>query len=312
MKKNAVGILIKDRWALTQKCLQSLYHTDQSKDSYDLYLIDNGSSPDVSGNLKEWARSGLIPVKNLIRIPEVSMSKAWNLFLGLTKNYLYRTKLDNDMIFANTPVSLETKTSQKPITGARPPSPGDAGANPGAIPVAGFIIGAGKIVNKNTVHSRHTCFLQYMEEAIVESKLGICSLVPLMYQQTLAQGMQMMGQKIFRGQKCLVGACMMITKDTFAQLGYFDESLPCSLDLEYSQRAMAASISAGYVDKYYVLDAGYNNSTLSQDIKQMHEQTAKQLAQEIPFQRPFVSTSWQKSIENIRRIADDNVIVDIK
>ena len=66
-RTHALGLLVKNRWNLTQKTLQSLYHTDQLKDSYDLFIIDNGSDPVLSSNLSEWAKTAIIPVKNLIR-----------------------------------------------------------------------------------------------------------------------------------------------------------------------------------------------------------------------------------------------------
>ena len=157
MKRNhAVGIVIRDRWSLTQKTLQSLYHSDQLKDSYDLYLIDNGCSQIVAQNISDWCRSSIVPVKNLIRTKPLGIGPAWNLFLMITRDYMYRTKLDNDLIFANTPVAVQP--FERDNRSSNRPSPADAGTNPGATPVASFIMGAGQRVEKRSMVG-HTCFL---------------------------------------------------------------------------------------------------------------------------------------------------------
>jgi len=165
MRKHCIGIVVCNRFDLTQKTLQSLYHTDQLKDTYDLFIIDNGSNEQVSADLKEWVKSAIVPVKNLIKIKNVGIGPAWNLFLSMTTEYPYRTKLDNDLIFANTPVA-----DDQPIERTRGlphgMNPGDFGTNPGAIPTASFVVGAGKKVKARNRDQNHTCFLEHVENPI--------------------------------------------------------------------------------------------------------------------------------------------------
>jgi len=146
-KKYALGLCVLNRWGLTQKTLQSIYHSDQSIDTFDLFIIDNGSDDATSANLKEWVLGGLIPVKNLITLKKpMPLGPAWNLFLDMTKDYEYRTKLDNDLIFANTPVSdsgtdVPDNKYTKGLKKRVGDSPDDFGINPGAPKIASIQMG---------------------------------------------------------------------------------------------------------------------------------------------------------------------------
>lgn len=310
MRKNAVGIVVSNRWNLTQKTLQSLYHTDQLKDTYDLFIIDNGSNEQVSADLKEWVKSAIVPVKNLIKIKNVGIGPAWNLFLSMTTEYPYRTKLDNDLIFANTPVA-----DDEPIERTRGlshgMSPGDFGTNPGAIPTASFVVGAGKKVKARNRDQNHTCFLEHVENTIGQSKLGICALPPVSIGQTLAAALPRLGEKQWRGMPVLMGGCMTIVKSAFDALGYFDERLPCHIDWEYSQRAMAQGINVGYTPHYCVIHVGENTPTLSMDERQQCELKAKEMESELELKRGFVNTKWKSVSSKIAKAAAKSMIINL-
>lgn len=309
MKKHCVGIVVRDRWNLTQKTLQSLYHTDQLKDSYDLFIIDNGSDPVISNDLKEWTLSAIVPVKNLIKTKPLPIAAAWNLFLALTTQYQFRTKLDNDLIFANTPVAA------KPFERSGPglphgASPGDAGTNPGAVQVASFQVGAGVKV-KQKAHKGHTCFLQHIEDAVTELGLGVCAIPTVSVGRALVDEMPVLGAKKWRNASLLVGGCMSITKKAFDRLGYFDERLPCHIDWEYSQRAMGAGINIGYTPDYCVIHLGETNPTCSPSVIQEQELTAKMIGSQIEFKRDFVHTKWEKVLSRIATAAAKSSIVNL-
>ena len=306
-RKHAVGIVVQNRWNLTQKTLQSLYHTDQIKDSYDLFIINNGSDASVAADLKEWAKSAIVPVKNLVTTNGLGIGPAWNLFLSLVTDYPYRTKLDNDLIFANTPVA------EKPFERAersRAASPGNAGVNPGATPIASIVMGAGNKVEKR-LERHHTCFLQHAEDTIAQSKLGICALPPVSVGQTLVDALPRLGDKRWRDQPVLMGGCMTITKETFDTLGYFDDSLPCHIDWEYSQRAMAHGINVGYTPDYCVIHLGESVPTMSMPLQQQSEMTAKMMGSGLPLKRGFVHTKWEQVRPKILKALSKSMIVNL-
>ena len=309
MRKHAVGIVVRDRWDLTKKTLQSLYHTDQLKDSYDLYIIDNGSDPVVSDDLVEWSQSSIVPVKNLVKAKTLPIAAAWNLFLSLTTEYHFRTKLDNDLIFANTPVAAQPfERSERGLPHGA--SPGDAGTNPGAVQVASFVIGGGVRVQKRT-RKGHTCFLQHIEDAISDSDLGICAIPAISMGVAMVDAMPALGAKRWRDTPLLVGGCMGITKKSFDRLGYFDERLPCHIDWEYSQRAMGAGINVGYTPEYCVIHLGETNPTCPPSVVQQQDMSARMIGSQIPFDREFVHSKWEKVAPRILKAASKSSIVNL-
>ena len=106
-REYAVGILVKNRPELTEKTLLSLFYADQPPTSYDLYIIDNGSSQRNLNELKEWVGSSVLRTKNMFCLSGYSIPQAWNLFLMATKDYSFRTLMDNDMVLYNTPILLD-------------------------------------------------------------------------------------------------------------------------------------------------------------------------------------------------------------
>ena len=308
MKKFAVGMVVQNRLDLTLKTLQSLYYTDQPKNSYDFYIIDNGSDKTISDEIAEWCRSALIPVKNLIRINKVSIGIAWNLFFAITKDYFYRTKIDNDLVFANTPIAKEPYKRPTQSETHRP-TPGDHGTNPGAIP-GNIVIGRRTIKDTNDSF-RHTCFLQHMEEQIANSNLGICALLPVSVGSTMQNTMPILGNKQWRGNPVLFGSCMTIIKDTFEKLGYFDETLPIHVDWEYSQRALAEGINIGYTANYCVIHLGEKTPTLSDQEIEENEVISKNLGKELSLHRDFVHSKWEKVLPKIEKSMSKTMIVNV-
>ena len=312
MKKHCVGIVVKDRFDLTQKTLQSLYYSDQMKNSYDLFIINNGSTEDVSLDLKAWAQSAIVPVKNLVKINGVGIGPAWNLFLSMTTNYSYRTKLDNDLIFANTPVSEKPfERTERGLSYRTGEGPGDAGVNPGATPTASTIVGAGQKVKKIAYNEHHTCFLQHLEDTIHENSLGICALPPVSVGQTLASAMPGLASAQWRGESVLHGGCMTISKQSFDMLGYFDETLPRHIDWEYSQRAMAHGINIGYTPNYCVIHLGETSPTMPLDLFEQNEITAKMIASQLELKRSFVHSKWESVNSKIMKALSKSMIVNL-
>jgi len=308
-RRHAVGIVVKDRWDLTQKTLQSLYHSDQIKDSYDLFVIDNGSSLETALDLKAWTQSSIVPVKNLVKTNGLGIGPAWNLFLSMSAGYPYRTKLDNDLIFANTPVA--DKPFERDEGSHRRAGPGDAGVNPGAIPTASTIVGAGHKIRKTSHNEHHTCFLQHLEDTIRENSLGICALPPVSVGQTLVNAMPRLAATQWRGQPVLYGGCMTITKETFDTLGYFDDVLPRHIDWEYSQRAMAHGINVGYTPHYCVIHLGETSPTMPTPLFEQNEITAKAMASQIELKREFVHTKWEKVRPKILKALSKSKVVNL-
>lgn len=311
-RKHALGIVVKDRWDLTQKTLQSLYHSDQIKDSYDLFIIDNGSTEEVSLDLKAWTQSSIVPVKNLIKTNGMGIGPAWNLFLALTTDYPYRTKLDNDLIFANTPVADKPfERSERGLSYRTGEGPGDVGINPGAIPTASTVMGAGHRTRKTANNQNHTCFLQHLEDNIRESSLGICALPPVSPGQTLVNTMPRLASVQWRGHPVLYGGCMMITKQTFETLGYFDDILPRHIDWEYAQRAMAHGINIGYTPQYCVIHLGEASPTVSVPQFEQNEITSKMIGSKLELKREFVHTKWEKVRPKILKALSKSMVVNL-
>lgn len=313
-KLHAVGIVISDRWELTNKTLQSLYHTDQLASTYDLFLIDNGSDNKTSSLIMEWLERGLVPVKNLVRISKrLSIGPAWNLFLELSKNYAYRTKLDNDIIFANTPItpiSMLDSAELRQRASHNSPGPGDFGTNPGAIPNASIQMGAGKKVKAPTP-VRNTRFLDLMQDSLEKLKIGISGLVPVPMGRTMDDFMRTLAYKKWRNEPYLIGSCMLIPKECFDKIGYFQDRLSRFIDREYSQRAMAVGINAGYVQDYCTIDIGGSSHTLSDEKRQSSEWESNNLMDNIGFSKDFCTSKWSSVGDKIRKSALNNQVVTL-
>lgn len=249
--KHAVGIVVKNRWELTNQCLMSLVYSQQPKNSYDLYLIDNASEFETAEELKRFAASGLLPVKNLLVLKDdASVPRVWNLFLSLTQDYEFRTKLDNDIVLFNTMPSAPPKKSPN----AAVPMDALSGA-----PRSASIIKGGwnsKLSNVRNRAKPDTKFLDQIATYSKSAKSSVTALLPVEPNKPFPPTLIAMCARRYKGRPYLCGGCMTISKAAFDRLGYFDERLPRQIDLEYTQRAIRNRLNIGYHPSYHVLHLG--------------------------------------------------------
>lgn len=308
MRQHAIGIVVKDRFDYTEKTLDSLYYADQDKNAYDLFLIDNGSSPATQEKLRRYAQSGLVPVKNLIITPEVSVPQAWNLFLALTAQYSYRTKMDNDIVLGGTLLIPEKKTD---IAGRiiDSPSPADVDPKAGA-PLSGVVIkGVGQAARAKTMARPpkiHSCFLLHMSEFSEQYNVDVVSLVPVAKGQNFATMHELLVRK---PDPCLVGHCMMITRKAFETLGYFDERLPRQVDIDYTKRAIKSKLNIGYHPFYGIIHLGHDKPTEGTSLYNQRIAAASQILA-TPVSAP-VPSAWTEYMPEIEKECSNHKIVSL-
>ncbi len=257
MLKHAVGIVAQNRWNMTYNTLNSICYSQQDKSQYDLYIIDNGSSEEEYENLKVFLSSTFVSYKKLIRLgKKISLPEAWNLFLALSKDYDYRTKLDNDILFEGTSVANWNPPQR---TFSAPPPPFEM-TNPGGPPEVGPIVSAFNHSNVPKIKPSSK-FLHEMENFMQKNKTHSVSMVPVPYgHQFLDAYMNVVNTK-FMDYPCAPGNCMMISKEAFDKIGYFDERIPRLIDYEYTQRMMRKGLNVGIHDSHYVIHMGMNTPT---------------------------------------------------
>ena len=304
-------MVIKDRWPLTYGTLNSLYYSDEEKHGYDLFFVDNGSSPENFNNLKKWLSSGLLPFKGLVRLEkEIPIAEAWNIFLALSRGYDFRIKLDNDLVFLGTPAVswsvLSSKNFGKPPT----PSPGDVGTNPGSPKVAGFIKGIGDFGRRGRKKTQavHSCFIQHLEECAIKSNAEVIALAPVPGNAPFPKIVQELAGQQYKGTSFLIGGCMMVTKKCFDQIGYFDERLPRRIDMEYSLRAVKSGFNIAYHDRYYVVDMGLQNT--DSDAASKYQMATGILDKQ--GLKDYCSSKWSIVAPNIESALEENKIVNIQ
>lgn len=312
MKTCAIGLMTKNRFDLTKQTLDSLFYTDQDKSSYDIFIIDNGSDTANLRNVKDYIKASALPVKNFISIPDTRLSVAWNLFFALARNYEYRIKLDNDIVFKGSLVVM-SNTKMSPAM----PTPFTAGGtNPGAIPTGPPILGAGmsyasinrrKERNQMQAHSR---FLDHMKSFAKENQVDLVSLLPVPGGQTFVNMFNAAITKKWNGFSFLLGGCVFITRKCFEKIGYFHEELPCRLDIEYSQRAIRNGFNIGYHPYYHVTHIGHGNNTESDTQRKFKNQEAISIEQSHTIET-FSESKWQSAIYDIEDACRKNTILHL-
>ncbi len=309
MKKFAVGMIIKDRWDLTENALNSIYYSDQISSSFDIFLIDNGSSPENTTNLRDFIKAGLLDIKNVFLIKEMSVPKAWNLFLAITKNYQYRVKFDNDLVLARTIAATAVKDSEKRTSQPkRQPTPIIGGTNPGAIPSGPPIRGLGQTKKQNIFLPAHTQFLHYMEDFGKDNNADIVALAPVSPGQTFMSQILEIVRRKFDGLPYLFGACMMISKQCFDKLGYFDERLERRIDVEYTQRAVRNGINIGYHNYYFVSHIGAFQSTEPRKLIDLRCNEAIKIGRKTPI-KCYCDSMWEKALPALNQaVATSNIV----
>lgn len=309
MREFAVGLLCKDRFDLTQKTLLSLYHSNQSYETYDLYVIDNGSGPYAKQRLKEWAGSNLLKIKNIFFTPDLYPSRAWNLFLNISKDYPYRLMLDSDIVFHNTPVA--SSAPYKPPLGSGISSGGNAGINPGAIQNASIVKGVGDFSEKKSISAPDTCFLDILKDSCSSQNAGICSLITLTPGQTFTATLENLASKRFRDRPYVQGGCTLISKECFDKIGYLDERLFTHYDIQYSQRALLKSINITYATTYCGYRLISDQHVVDEAFMQAKEAESLKIIDSEKLSGQFVQSAWRKVEKKIRNKLADRSLVSL-
>ena len=309
MREFAVGILCKDRFELTQKTLLSLYYSNQPYETYDLYLIDNGSGPYAKQRLKEWVSANLLKVKNIFFTNDLYPSRSWNLFLNITKDYPYRLLLDNDIVFHNTSVASTAPPRRSVSAGVT--SGGDVGANPGCVPSASIVKGVGHFTRKKSISAPDSCFLDILKDSCSKQNAGICSLAVLLPGQTFSATLAHLSLQRFRDRPFVKGGCMFISKECFDRIGYLDDRLFTHYDVQYSQRALLNSINITYATTYCAYHLGHDQPTVDPAILQNKEAESLNIIDSEELDRNFVHTAWEKVEKKIRKKIADHSLVHV-
>jgi len=303
MKKHALGMVVKDRWDITLKSLQSIYYSDQDKGSFDVYLIDNGSTEENVNNIKEFVKSGMLPVKNLFCMSEMSISKAWNLFLSVARNYECRTKYDNDLVLCGTISPSEPKPA------GLPPEVPMGGTNPGAIASGPPIRGIGQHRHKKPQKGQtHTAFLDHLFEFNKTYNVDLSALVPVTPGQPFDSMMAECASQTWQGMPYLFGACMMMSKKCFDTFGYFDERLSRRIDIEYTQRVIKQGFNIGYHPSFYVNHIGAANSTEPENIRLERYEIATKIGMTAPLEG-YEHSSWEKILPRLDKSANKSKVL---
>ncbi len=315
LKRHAVGMVIRNRWDLTFQSLQSLLKSHQPRHEYDLFVIDNGSSPENVNRLKDYIREVSLPIKNAVFMTEATISQAWNLFLSLARNYDYRTKMDNDIVLHGT-ISVAN-----PAPPSNRSSPADADPKAGAPQGGPPIIGVGQAhaarrrrqeTAKARAKERDTSFLTHMQEFASENNVDLVSLVPISPEQNFKQVWSTFVKLSWKDLPYVFGACMMISKKYFDAIGYFDERLHRRIDIDYSQRGIRSKMNIGYHDWYYVYHVGaQQNTETSKAIADQKIHHAIRVESEQGPRTGFVPSRWQNVIEPIEKKAVKNKIINL-
>jgi len=314
-KKYCICIVVQNRWNFTKACFDSLGFCDQSPDTYDVLVVDNGSDSETTTRLRQWAESSQLPLKNIFCIRKVTMPVAFNLAFLMAKDYDYRIKLDNDIVLHDTPMEIVKKASK---AGEKPKptlSPLDGCTDPNMLigVTASTVMGAHSKPMKR--HGRggpsSSAFLDLLETFSVENSIGITALIPA--EPTKPPGAKYKECLSLKegGASYLIGGCMMIDKPSFDKLGYFNETIPRKIDVEYSQRALANGINIGYHPKYWSQHIGNNLDSDTPEEKQKSVVIANNVLNQSR-NLGYMSTRWQKAEDKILRAAADNLIVQLR
>ena len=304
-KSHALGMLVKDRWKLTQQTLNSIYYSEQPKDSFDLYIIDNGSNSETKNNLKEYVRSGLVPIKNLIHISETNIATAWNLFFMLTSEYRYRTKIDNDVVFYNTLSFMPPKT---PMNASTPEAVDALSGAPRSKSIVRGIGQAKPVLEQEKNKRQHSAFLKHMEEFVSDNNIGVIGLASVPFRGSFLSVLSANNGIRHNQRPFIQSACIQITKTAFDKLGYLNETMSSWSFRDYSQRALKLKINIAYHPSYGLLHAGSDFPTtpnLGKTVQKIHH---KFLSKDVPVGH----TKWLRYKSAIEDICKKEKIVNIR
>ena len=326
-KKHAVGILVCGRYSLTEMVLMSLYYSDQSKDDYDLFLIDNASDRETQQELRAFCGNGMLPIRNLFILPvQASISQAWNLFLAVTQDYEYRTKIDNDMVMLGTVTPPSKPKKRGGVPESHPDEVDPLGGAPRSVSIVGGVnspvsrlqtrsssIYGGTAPNDGLDSGgKHSRFLDHLEGCAKEFNTDLTALAPIGPKSVFPAVLDALNKQSFEGRPFLLGAFMMISRRAFETLGYFDERLPRRESIEYSQRAIKSRLFVAYHPEYWAVHIGQNKDTVDVSLTETQESFAIRVMQEQPLSSPKASSVWTKVSRRILDSASKNKIVNLK
>lgn len=292
MNQYAVCVLCNEKLDLTRQTLESICSSNQPCNSYDLYLIDNGSSQATQSFFKCCTEK--YNLKNIFLFQKpVNISKAWNLFLVLTKDYNFRTLIDNDIVLKNTfglgEMPLISNMSVKP-------SQNDPGTS--------FTIGAGRKTRKKDTSD----FLDKASSFMSAYKLGILSYVPVLKGPDFHDMILAFSQNKKNKIPYIVGGCTTISKSVIDKIGYFDERLYWYIYMDYSTRFVKTKGKIGFHDNYWVLHKHQNNKN-QQHLDRKRE--SLKLIDEDDKNKILVNSSWEPIIDEVNKMAQQSPIINI-
>jgi len=323
MKKTAIAMVTKDRWNMTYQTLMSLYYSDQPKSEYDLFILDNGSSPENVEQLKEFVNSGLVPVTNAYFMGEKRISVAYNMLLAMTKDYDFRLKLDNDIVMFKTvtPPAKGSETSSHipeshpgevdPLSGAPRSGAIIGGVNSPTSRLQSPSVGIQSRGKKSFVADNSSRFLDHLTSFAEDNAVDLTALVPVPPTMAFPSAFNDAINRTLDGRPYLQGACMLISKKAFEMLGYFDERLDKRIDVEYSQRAIKNGINIGYHPSYWSIHIGAREQTEANPVRDQKYAMATSIMQNQPI--PIYSnSSWEKVLRQIKKASHKHQIVNVE
>ncbi|KKM34280.1 hypothetical protein LCGC14_1565380, partial [marine sediment metagenome] len=169
---------------------------------------------------------------------------------------------------------------------------------------------AGMYMRKKSAPPSHTRFLDHMSTFATEHNAGIVSLVACPPNVIFPAMFNELSQKRINGRPYLTGGCMMINKDTFDKLGYFDERIPRKIDIEYTQRAIKNGINLGYHPYFWAIHSGFAQPTEPKHILQAKTELTWKILQEED-QPTSYSSIWEKALWKILPASQKNALVNL-
>jgi GT2 family glycosyltransferase len=240
--------------------------------------------------------------------------------LYLTQDYKFRTKIDNDIIFAGTRTPTVVREGVKKMKkkkrlqkemeesiGGGPDGPGYNMPREPSRAGSGFT----KRTYKPVPFRRGTEFLYHLVDFHRESGADMVSLVPLSPENSFIDEHKKACTNLFMDAPYLRGGCVMITKAGFDKCGYYNEKIERMGDLDYSRRIMKAGLNIGYHPRYWVQHNGHELYTEGPNLASTRQQMARHYMENTPTVINM-GTKWEKKGKAILAAAAKTDIVNIE
>jgi hypothetical protein len=311
MKRFALGVLAHDKWDFTQQTLKSIAESSQDPASYDLYVIDNGSTPTNKLLLKQWAE--INECKNVFLLGNTSIPIAWNLFLSLTSHYPYRTLMDNDVVLRGT-LWAKGMTEMDALAAHTETQVIDAGTNPGCPKNVSIVKGVGMFrrakKQASSTSGPESSFLDNAVGFMSRYSVGMMSYVPVVPSTSFDVMMLSFVKDKYRGLPFLTGGCVTIARPTLDAVGYMDERLTRQVFVDYSQRCLRSGHQIGYHDSYWVMH--HHVPPANQQIVEAERRASMHVLDADPKHKRYQGTRWTPIVDAIRNCAETTKIVTLK